>query len=229
MLYCKFTLYLWLLLFLCINCPFYKCVIFLQLYFYLSTFFVSFWHCVNLPGVESLCVLVLCHVWVEYPIQVVSEEMKDLEKEMKVFEAEDKLIADTLERRRLSHQERKRQRQQSSPKQEPSSTVQSPLAVPDLPSPTPVPRKKHAPSAWKGFVDVPEVCKFFTTAHGVHGNSDCLKSVSYTLSCLFLTIFFTSKLYLEKICLYFIVVLYKNKYLLLCATLKEQIKYILHK
>ena len=103
--------------------------------------------------------------------------MKDLEREMKVFEAEDKLIAEKLEKRRRSHQEAKKLKLDTSPKQEPSSTVRSPL-VPDLPSPTPVLKKKHStPSAWKGFIDVPELCKFFTTAHSVHGNANSLKTV----------------------------------------------------
>lgn len=106
-----------------------------------------------------------------------------MDKEIKVFEAEDKMIADKLEKRRQSHLEKKRElsitTEESSPKQEPSSTVRSPPlspAVLDLPSPV-VRKKQSSPSAWKGFVDIPEVCKFFTTAHGVHGNTECLKVV----------------------------------------------------
>ena len=42
---------------------------------------------------------------------------------------------------------------------------------------SPPPIKKKTPSAWKGFVDVPEVVKFFTTAHAVHGNAESLTVV----------------------------------------------------
>lgn len=115
--------------------------------------------------------------------QVIKAELKDLEKEIKVFKEEDKAAAQKIEskRRKVQIEETKnRVKFDNSPKQEPSSTVLSPYSpTTDLSSPTPVvSKKKHQPSAWKGFIDVPEVSKFFTTAHGVHGNSDSLKSVS---------------------------------------------------
>lgn len=99
---------------------------------------------------------------------------------MQLFEEQDKKVNELLERRRQAHRERIPNILKASPKQEPSSTVQSPgrpVSPPPLPSP-PISRRRHTPSAWKGFIDVPEVCKFFTTAHGVHGNSETLKSVS---------------------------------------------------
>lgn len=95
------------------------------------------------------------------------------------------MIAENLEKRRelqsLSSQDSASSLY--SPKQEPSSTVQSPhssIQTPPLPAASPphTSRKKITPSVWKGFIDVPEVCKFFATAHPVHGSADCLKVVS---------------------------------------------------
>ncbi|XP_067935635.1 death-inducer obliterator 1-like [Watersipora subatra] len=113
----------------------------------------------------------------------IKNELEDLEKEIKIFEAEDKIIAEKLAKRRHSHQDTKKRvrvQENNSPGDEPAARTHSPGTppLPDLSSPTPVVKKRGStPSAWKGFIDAPEIsCKFFTTAHGVHGNSDCLKT-----------------------------------------------------